>query len=267
MADAETIVSDDELKQRTTRHFNTLLKHYSSRQEKNDEKQAIKLMNRLFAATSRSMESEADQQRLALLKSYMSCLIGTSLGADEFLEQENLGEEEGEGEEDEEDEEQHSQHALSWADVAARHESEEQEYQQLRSAHDAERRAVRREHARLRQIAAQHVNQPQEEEADYGCFEPDFLHDLPSDTFCMPIFFPSEKSYHTFISALKSAQETLYVCVFSLTDNTTARALSNAMERGVDVKLISDNGQLDAKGSDVVRLNEDYGIPLKLDNG
>ncbi|KAG2202496.1 hypothetical protein INT47_013112 [Mucor saturninus] len=99
-------------------------------------------------------------------------------------------------------------------------------------------------------------------------FRPKMLERLPCEqTFCMPVFFPSEDSYSVFHAALASAKSTLYVCVFSLTDNDTADVLIDAFNRGVDVKIITDNDQMDTrKGADVVRLNEQYGIPFKKDN-
>lgn len=66
---------------------------------------------------------------------------------------------------------------------------------------------------------------------------------------------------------MSSAQETLFVCVFSLTDNDTADVLIDAYKRGVNVKIITDNDQMDTcKGADVLRLNEQFGIPFKKDN-
>ncbi|KAI8331906.1 hypothetical protein BC941DRAFT_505563 [Chlamydoabsidia padenii] len=97
-------------------------------------------------------------------------------------------------------------------------------------------------------------------------FRPSYLHSLPSDTYCIPIFFPSEDSYNMFHGALSMAQKTLHIAVFSLTDNKTANVLIDAKERGVDVKIVTDNDQLEGKGADVRRLNEEYGIPFKTDN-
>ncbi|KAI8991639.1 hypothetical protein BDF20DRAFT_904186 [Mycotypha africana] len=98
-------------------------------------------------------------------------------------------------------------------------------------------------------------------------FCPDYLERLPSETFCIPVFFPSEESYALFQSALSTAKETLYICVYSMTDNDTADILVDAKKRGVDVRVITDNDQMDvAKGSDVVRLNEQFNIPFKHDN-
>ncbi|KAI9248083.1 hypothetical protein BY458DRAFT_536652 [Sporodiniella umbellata] len=98
-------------------------------------------------------------------------------------------------------------------------------------------------------------------------FHPRRLPHLPEDVYCMPLFFPSEESYGEFHAALASAKRTLHVCVFSLTDNDTADVLSDAYQRGVDVKIITDNDQMDVrKGADVTVLNERYGIPFKCDN-
>lgn len=55
--------------------------------------------------------------------------------------------------------------------------------------------------------------------------------------------------------------------MFSLTDNDTADVISDAYQRGLDVRIITDNDQMDVrKGADVLLLNERYGIPYKYDN-
>jgi phosphatidylserine/phosphatidylglycerophosphate/cardiolipin synthase-like enzyme len=55
--------------------------------------------------------------------------------------------------------------------------------------------------------------------------------------------------------------------VFSLTDNETARVLSDAYKRGLDVRIITDNDQMDPeRGADVCRLHDRWGIPFKYDN-
>ncbi|CAO3587327.1 unnamed protein product [Absidia cylindrospora] len=97
-------------------------------------------------------------------------------------------------------------------------------------------------------------------------FRPTYLKSLPSDTYCIPIFFPSEDSYDMFHGALSMAKKTLHIAVFSLTDNKTANVLIDAFERGVDVRIVTDNDQLDGRGADVRRLHQDYGIPFKTDS-
>ncbi|KAI7900944.1 uncharacterized protein BX663DRAFT_515802 [Cokeromyces recurvatus] len=114
-------------------------------------------------------------------------------------------------------------------------------------------------------------NRPYRRQQVIKCeFYPEYMacNDLNGDIFCMPVFFPSEESYRLFHSALSTAKETLYVCVFSLTDNDTAGVLIDAKKRGVDVRIITDNDQMDAyKGADVIRLYEQHSIPFKKDDG
>ncbi|KAI8073917.1 hypothetical protein BC940DRAFT_343488 [Gongronella butleri] len=99
-----------------------------------------------------------------------------------------------------------------------------------------------------------------------GNFHPQTLGNVPESTYCVPIFFPSEDSYKVFHSALSSAQKSIHVAIFSLTDNKTANVLIDAMERGVEVKVISDNDQLTAKGSDISKLRDEFKIPVKVDD-
>ncbi|CAO3628455.1 unnamed protein product [Cunninghamella blakesleeana] len=100
----------------------------------------------------------------------------------------------------------------------------------------------------------------------YNEFRPQYLDNLPERVYCMPMFFPSEESYNNFNSVLASAQQKLHIAIFSLTDNATANVLIDAKERGVDVRIVCDNDQLEAKGADIIRLNQDYGIPFKTDS-
>lgn len=266
MAAADAIVSDKEHLERTTSHFNALLEDKPRQGGEQDDRDALKLMNRLFAATGKAMESDADRRRLALLKKYMGCLIGTSLGVDAFLPEE-AKDDQNDGEEEDDQEEQQAG-GRSWADIAQKQSSADKSFiiRQTRSF-AADAAAARRERAHVRQWVKQCAYQSAEEEEQHfkGGFEPEYLPE--SSNFCMPLFFPSEQSYHTFITALKSAEETLYVCIFSLTDNTTARAIRDAHRRGVDVRIITDNEQLDNRGSDIMRLKEEEDIPTKQDNG
>ncbi|KAJ2159434.1 hypothetical protein GGF46_003033 [Coemansia sp. RSA 552] len=87
-----------------------------------------------------------------------------------------------------------------------------------------------------------------------------------SDVYIHSFFFPSEESFGKLISFLGSAQASLDICVFNITDNEVARAIIAARRRGVDVRIITDDEQLKCRGSDVERLEEDHGIPFKTDS-
>ncbi|KAI8074413.1 hypothetical protein BC940DRAFT_288179 [Gongronella butleri] len=89
---------------------------------------------------------------------------------------------------------------------------------------------------------------------------------LGSGYFAKSYFFPSKESFNAFSSVLNSAQKTIDICVFSITDDDVADILIAAKQRKVDVRIITDNQQAAGKGADAERLQKDYGIPYKTDN-
>ena len=54
------------------------------------------------------------------------------------------------------------------------------------------------------------------------------------------------------------------VCVFTLTDDRIARALEEAVERGVKVRVITDDDKAHDRGSDAIRLARS-GIDVRMD--
>ena len=79
------------------------------------------------------------------------------------------------------------------------------------------------------------------------------------------IFFPSEDSESRLIGFLKKAKSTLFVCVFTITNNRLADSLYINWQRNVDVKIISDDECSKQLGSDIFDL-ANAGIPARLDN-
>ena len=55
------------------------------------------------------------------------------------------------------------------------------------------------------------------------------------------LFFPSEQSESRLIHWINSAQTELLVCVFTITNNDLRNALHRAHDRGVKVRVISDD--------------------------
>ncbi|KAJ2756711.1 hypothetical protein H4S06_003260 [Coemansia sp. BCRC 34490] len=106
--------------------------------------------------------------------------------------------------------------------------------------------------ATKRQQHQQHQTQPEHRQAN--------------DVYIRSYFFPSEESFGQLIEFLNSAQDTLDICVFNITDNDIARAIGNAQKRGVRVRIVTDDEQLKCQGNDVERLSDQYGIPFKTDN-
>jgi len=84
--------------------------------------------------------------------------------------------------------------------------------------------------------------------------------------FAHPYFFPSEQNFKVLKQTIESAQSSLEICVFSITDNDLANAIIAVKKRGARVRIISDDQQAESRGSDVHRLGRDYGVPYVLDN-
>ncbi|KAG9070847.1 hypothetical protein KI688_008388 [Linnemannia hyalina] len=90
-------------------------------------------------------------------------------------------------------------------------------------------------------------------------------HKAKNGIFISPIFFPSEESYGNFIKTLSNAKKSLDICVFTITDNDTANAVIQAHERGVRVRIISDDDKAEDLGADVKRFARDNDIPTRVD--
>ncbi|PRP77339.1 ubiquitin specific protease 42 [Planoprotostelium fungivorum] len=80
------------------------------------------------------------------------------------------------------------------------------------------------------------------------------------------LFFPDDpKSYDRFYTLLKSAKKTLDVCVFTITDDRTANEIIKAHQRGVKVRVITDDEKALDLGADISRII-DAGIAVETDN-
>lgn len=77
-------------------------------------------------------------------------------------------------------------------------------------------------------------------------------------------FFPSQESELKLCCYLNKAVKTMLVCVFTITNNNLADAIRDAVKRGVDVRVISDDECMKMLGSDV-KLLFDEGIPVRVD--
>jgi phosphatidylserine/phosphatidylglycerophosphate/cardiolipin synthase-like enzyme len=79
------------------------------------------------------------------------------------------------------------------------------------------------------------------------------------------IFFPGEEGERTLIKYLNMAQHTLEICVFTISNDKLAKCVENLFQRGVKVRLITDDECASNKGSDIYEM-ADKGIPVRTDN-
>ncbi len=77
-------------------------------------------------------------------------------------------------------------------------------------------------------------------------------------------FSPGDDCLDSIARLLRWCQHSADICVFTITDNRVAEAITTCAARGVKVRVISDNDKSGDTGSDVVRLERE-GIAVRLD--
>lgn len=79
-------------------------------------------------------------------------------------------------------------------------------------------------------------------------------------------FSPGLECVQQIIRQFQECRKSVDVCVFTITDDRITRAIIAAFQRGVNVRVLSDNDKSHDLGSDIRRL-ADAGIPCKMDVG
>lgn len=77
-------------------------------------------------------------------------------------------------------------------------------------------------------------------------------------------FSPGEQCLVGIIDVLHGAKVSVDICVFTISDDRITTAIRNAHERGVAVRIISDNDKSNDRGSDIDLLQQ-AGLAVKLD--
>jgi cardiolipin hydrolase len=77
-------------------------------------------------------------------------------------------------------------------------------------------------------------------------------------------FSPGEDCLHRIRRLVGEAQRSLDICVFTITDNRIVRKLVDAHERGITIRIISDDRKSEDLGSDMEELGK-LGIPCRYD--
>lgn len=78
-------------------------------------------------------------------------------------------------------------------------------------------------------------------------------------------FTPGDDCPRRIMQLIRSVQNELDICVFTITDDRLANAIVEAHARGVRIRIITDNEKAFDLGSDVPRFQE-AGISLKVDH-
>ena len=77
-------------------------------------------------------------------------------------------------------------------------------------------------------------------------------------------FSPGDDCPNVISNLFERAEQTVDICVFTITDNRITQAIRDAYVRGINVRVITDNDKALDPGSDVDRM-AGLGIPLRVD--
>ena len=78
-------------------------------------------------------------------------------------------------------------------------------------------------------------------------------------------FFPNEKNVDKLVGYLTKATKSMNICVFNLTNDRLANAIFDAHQRGVKVRVISDDECMENQGSDIKWL-AGQGVQCRVDS-
>lgn len=79
------------------------------------------------------------------------------------------------------------------------------------------------------------------------------------------LFFPSKTKLNIFLHKLSKAKKYVYVCIYTISNNEISGMLWHLHNKGVEVKIISDNETTDHRGNDVYDLAE-CGVDIRIDD-
>lgn len=77
-------------------------------------------------------------------------------------------------------------------------------------------------------------------------------------------FSPGDQCANKIISLLIRARVSVDICVFTISDNNISKAIADAHERGVKIKIITDNDKANDLGSDIYSLAK-QGVNIRID--
>jgi cardiolipin hydrolase len=78
-------------------------------------------------------------------------------------------------------------------------------------------------------------------------------------------FSPGDECLRHILSLIRSAEKSLDICVFTITDDRIARALVAAYERHIEIRIVTDDDKVYDPGSDI-RFLAEKGMNIRVDN-
>ena len=78
-------------------------------------------------------------------------------------------------------------------------------------------------------------------------------------------FSPGDDCAEAIVTELLSAKEKIDICVFTISDNVISREIIKAHQKGIQIRIITDDQKVNDKGSDINEMAR-QGIQVKVDN-
>ncbi|MBB6520652.1 phospholipase D-like domain-containing protein [Pseudoteredinibacter isoporae] len=78
-------------------------------------------------------------------------------------------------------------------------------------------------------------------------------------------FSPGTSCREAIVQQIRAARKQIEICVFTISDDVITKAILEAHQRNIDVRIISDNDKSHDLGSDIERMQE-AGVQLRLDH-
>ena len=77
-------------------------------------------------------------------------------------------------------------------------------------------------------------------------------------------FSPGNECRNAILYQLRAATSIVRICVFTISDDKITREILATRDRGIEVRLLTDNDKVNDMGSDIAELSQ-KGIPVKVD--
>jgi len=86
----------------------------------------------------------------------------------------------------------------------------------------------------------------------------------PSESLAQVYFSPSERGRNRIVELIDDSQKSIDICVFTITDNQVSQSILRAHQRGVRVRIITDDLKSEDRGSDIDALTR-AGVSVHTD--
>jgi mitochondrial cardiolipin hydrolase len=90
------------------------------------------------------------------------------------------------------------------------------------------------------------------------------MQQIPQKITSRAFFSPGDDCLEAIITAIEEAKKTMKICVFTISDDRISEAIVRAHQRGLQIRIITDNNKLHDIGSDIRELAA-RGLEVRID--